>query len=263
MSTTIKPIYIALALCIFGCTIFDKAQAATLKSPGVWSDRSSINALSEQYEKRLTDSLRRITGLGNIGFTPDGSLSLGDTSAAKGGSATARELLSRVLLSGIMFIIEDHSDSDTINFGQLSKGEIYRDPGRSAALRVQRVRLDFADFSEMKASPDVRASFDEGFVLLHELLHGLGYTDPPDQKEVGQIEEIINRVRIEIGVMIRDRYYGEPIRISTSLIAVRLRFRSRATDADGSGRQRHYLIFLIRDKPTLASSGQKYNRSAE
>lgn len=258
MSIIIKPVHIIIAICILGFISGEaSSQAATLKSPGIWCDRSSINSVPEQHEKRLTESLRRITGLTDIGFSQDGSLSLGDTSMTDGGSAAARELLLRVLRSGIVFIIEDHSGSETVNFGQLDKGEIHTHASRPGRVVVQRARLDFADFCEMQASREVRATFDEGFTLLHELLHGLGYTDPPDRKDIGECEEIVNRARTELGLLIRDRYFGDPVRLTTGVTTVRLRFRSPATDTDEAGRERHYLFFLMRTKPVPASSGQR------
>jgi len=223
-------------------------SAATLedsaKTSGVWCERRSDYAITKEHERRLALSLRRITGYGALQFAPDGSLSLGDSSVVAGGSAEARGILMRAVCSGAIFVIEDYSRSGSVNFGQAAQEQVYevRD-GRSS--QIWRLRLDFDDFQQMDASSEVRAAFDEGFTLFHELLHGLGYMDASRARELGPCEEIVNRVRSELGLPLRDEYFGEAWRITEKLTSVRMRFRSQARNGNSARWESHYLFFLL------------------
>ncbi len=223
-------------------------SAATLedspKTSGVWCERRSEHAITKEHEWRLALSLRRITGYGALQFAPDGSLSLGDSSVVAGGSAEARRILMRAVCSRAIFVIEDYSGSGSVNFGQAAPEQVYevRD-GRSS--QIWRLRLDFDDFQQIDASSEVRAAFDEGFTLLHELLHGLGYLDASRARELGPCEEIVNRVRSELGLPLRDQYFGEAWRITERLTSVRLRFRSQARNGNPARMESHYLFFLL------------------
>ena len=249
----IRRIGIIAALgCVVGCFAHlgaaSPALAAVPRASGIWCNREPDWALSAEHERVLTQSLRRITGLCDLSFAADGSLSLGDVS--EGGAATARQILQQVLCSGMAFIIQDHSNSAAINFGQLDEGLIYEDETRRR-LMIWQVRLDFADFSEMQAPPEVRASFDEGFTLLHELLHGLGLKDTLRAEEVGECEQTLNRARAELGLPLRDQYFGEPTHLAPGITSVRLRFSSQRSPFKRPERRRHYLYFLLKDCPRL------------
>jgi hypothetical protein len=197
-------------------------------------------AIKREHERRLLDSLRRITGIESLEFASDGSLNLGVCSAARGGSAEARRILTRAVSSDTPFIIEDYSGSSSVNFGQAEREQIY-EPRSGKRSNVWRLRLDFDDFREMNAPSEVRAAFDEGLTLLHELLHGLGYEDAFRPWELGECEEMVNQVRGELGLPVRDQYYGERWRVTERLTSVRLRFRSpRENKAKWQ-----YLSFLV------------------
>lgn len=203
-------------------------------------ERRSEFAIKRKNEERLVSSLRRITGLGELQFESDGSLKLGDSSAEDGGSAEARRILMSAVSSETPFVVEDYSGSNSVNFGQAETEQIY-DPQSRKTSQLWRLRLDFEDFSEINASSEVRAAFDEGLTLLHEVLHGLGYEDASRAWELGACEEIVNRVRGELGLPLRDQYFGERWRVSDKLMSVRLRFRSPAKNKP----RWQYLSFLF------------------
>jgi hypothetical protein len=165
------------------------------------------------------------------------------------GSATARRILSCSLSSGFVFIIEDHSGSPSVNFGQLNEGLRYEDAITGLRLAVWRVRLDFDDFRQMQASREVRDSFDVGFTTLHELLHGLGCKDATSVDELGECEVTLNRARAELGLPLRDQYFGDELRMARQFVSVRLRFRSdKARTSDDSARTRtQYLFFMVQN----------------
>jgi hypothetical protein len=236
---------------VFGNSIRE-AQAETI-SPGVWCDRSARISVSHEHEERLVLSLRRITGFSDLTFETDGSLNVGDTSTVAGGAAGARQLLDRVLRSGLVFLIEECSGSDSVNFGQAVQDTVYVDrEGR--ILLIWRVRIDFEDFEQMQASPEVRSSFDEGFTLLHECLHGLGCRDAFRKEEIGECEAVLNESRAELGLPLRDRYFGVPWRMTDKITSVQLRFRSESRVANHIRRELHYLYFLL--KGTCGSSAK-------
>src|SRR5262245_39063660 len=110
------------------------AQSAFPKTPGVWLSGEAGRKLSGARVEELTRSLRRITGFGDLRFAKDGSLALG--AAQSGGAATARRILSCSLGSGSVFIIEDHSGSPSVNFGQLNEGMRYEDAMAGLCLEV-------------------------------------------------------------------------------------------------------------------------------
>lgn len=221
------------------------AQLAFPKIPGVWlSDETQYKPSGARAEE-LMRSLRRITGFGELHFAKDGSLATG--AAQSEGSATARWILSCARSSGSVFIIEDHSGSPSVNFGQLNEGLRYEDTITGLRLAVWRVRLDFNDFREMQASREVRDSFDIGFTALHELLHGLGYKDATSVDELGECEETLNRARAELELPLRDQYFGDALRMARHFISVRLRFRSNAprASANPTRARTQYLFFMV------------------
>lgn len=214
------------------------------RTSGLWCERRSQYAITKEHEQRLALSLHRITGYCDLQFGSNGSLTLGDSSMVSGGSAEARRILMRAICSGATFIIEDYSGSVSVNFGQAASEQVYEDrDGRGS--QVWRLRLDFDDFREMAAPPKVRAAFDEGFTFFHELLHGLGYKDASRTRELGECEEIVNRVRSELGLPSREQYFGDAWRITDRLTSVRLRFRSQVPGGDSARRESHYLFFIL------------------
>jgi hypothetical protein len=195
------------------------------------------------------EDLRRITGLPKLAFDQDGRLSLGDVSVAEGGAEVARQILLCVLGSGEVFIIEDHSGSSSVTFGQMDEGTHYEDLQVACQLLIWRVRLDFDDFREMAAPPEVREAFNAGFTLLHELSHGLGYRDAKHVEEIGDCEGLINQARAELGVPLRDQYFADTLQLKPNTVTVRLRFRGANTKKSllnkQTRRRSHYLFFLL------------------
>jgi len=232
-------------------------QSAFPKTPGVWLSGETKHRLTGARVEQLTQSLRRITGLNELHFAEGGSLVTGAAQAE--GSATARQILSCSLNSGFVFIIEDHSDSPSVNFGQLDEGLRYEDALTGLRLMVWRVRLDFDDFREMQASREVRASFDAGFTTLHELLHGLGYKDATTIDELGACEETLNRARAELNLPLRDQYFGDTLSLTRQFVSVRLRFRIAAprTSAGPTRKRTQYLFFMLQSgyEPQAAPAG--------
>ncbi len=236
--------------CVLGCLILliqtRSAAAATPVAAGIWCSDEDDHRLGDLNKKQLESSLRRITGFQGLRFGEDNSLSLGDLNSPSGGSSSARQILFCLLSSGKSFIIEDHSGSESINFGQMDEGTQYEDQSIQLKIEIWRVRLDFEDFREMAAGREVRKSFDAGFTMLHELLHGIGFKDAEHEDEIGECEELINRARVDLGLPVREQYFGDPVQLAPNAISVRLRFRaeSKASKANSDGRTQ-YLFFIL------------------
>jgi hypothetical protein len=220
------------------------AEAQTFpEQPGIWRGRFGRTALPREHAARLEQSLRRISGFEQLRFREDGALSLGDPSASGAGAPTARGILMAAADSGMAFVVEDHSGSSLVQFAQLDAGTNLEDdrcPERRLVL--WRVRIDFQDFRRFDAPAAVRDAFDPGFALLHELLHGLGYDDASQPNDVGAVERVLNRARVELGLPQRDSYFAEALPVANLLLSVRLRFRAAPLGAKGRAQ---YLVYLV------------------
>ncbi|MBP6820341.1 MAG: hypothetical protein KA368_02300 [Acidobacteria bacterium] len=205
---------------------------------GVWLSQEKNHLLSTAHEEELLQSLRKITGLCELRFTENGSLNLGDTSDQSDGSLIARSILRRALESGYVFVVEDHSDSTDVNFGQMDEGTNYEEATSQRRFLIWKIRLDFDDFRKMAASRGVRESFNIGFTFLHELLHGLGHKDAEQIQELGECEELINQARLELSLPTRDQYFGVQVKITERFFTVRLKFRDHARRRD------EYMFFM-------------------
>lgn len=238
---------LALVMILLPCAT---SAEAIPKSAGIWLSRHSEYTLHSRNEEQLIRNLQTITGLPELHFSEQGLLLLGDASAANGGSAVARQVLLCALGSGHVFLLEDHERSAAVNFGQMDEGTNYEDLMIGCHFLVWRVRLDFDDFRRMQASPEVRDTFNAGFTMLHELLHGLGYRDAKHPEEVGECEELINQARAELGLPLREQYFGDFLPVTRAFSTVRLRFSSKARPAAGVPNKKHkgrkqYLFFTV------------------
>ena len=256
--------FISIVL-ILGLNLETKSHSVlrAVPTPGIHLSADETRRLSPTQQQKLEASLRRTTGWSHLKADNQGRLTFNQTTEAKGGSAWARRILTAVVHSGRRFVVENHSGSPTVNFGQLDEGLKYADDDSGIKLDIYRVRLDFTDFEEMQAGREVRAAFDEGFTLLHELLHGLGFEDTSKPDEVGDCERLINQIRADLGVPLRDQYLGDLLRIAPQFLTLRLRFKSLA--AVGKTVKKHYLFFPLaalpepkpRLRPALPSSASK------
>ncbi len=256
-----KQLFTSLLVQGFLCALISiRALAAVSedcpKKPGIWLSRNATNACAGKCQQRLTESLRRITGLPQLRFDKNGALEVGERSNFTGGSATARTVLFRALDDGAVFVIEDHSGSFEVNFGQMDEGLLYEDCFSGQRLLIWRVRLDFDDFKRVDAPRQVQAAFDVGFTCLHELLHGLGYRDPTQSDEVGEVEELVNQARAELSLPLRAQYRGEVTQILQRVFSVRLYFKDAPSTTPAAGKAakpRLYRFFFL---PELGSDIQ-------
>lgn len=228
-----------LLCCSVAVSVAAESEIMSIKGAGIWRSNKARFRMSQANADLLIENLRQITGLCELHFKETGQLQLGTVSQTNSGSATARHILQRAVDSGFVFFVEDHSESASVQFGQMDEGTIYEDEMNNRRFLIWRIRLDFSDFRKVQAPREVRHSFNVGFTFLHELLHGLGHRDANHILEIGECEEIVNRARAELHLPTRDQYFAAQIKITGHHYTVRLRFR------DQTQQKNQYLFFLI------------------
>jgi hypothetical protein len=215
---------VAATLMFAACAEPARAQHTVPPASGIWQSGEPSHALSAAARHQLFASLSRITGIERFAFTADGRLEMGAFTPGHQGSALARRILLDALTSGSIFVLEDHSNSAQVNFGQI-EGMEYINDAKKRHDHVWWIRLDFADFQKLAAPRRLRATFDVGFTLLHEILHALGHHDAMNPGELGECETILNQAREEIGLPLRSEYFATLVRSPALGVAVvRLRF---------------------------------------
>jgi hypothetical protein len=156
----------------------------------------------------LLDELRGLTGFAEIQIKSNGDLSLGNRSLIEGGSEIARNLLADAIGSKDSFALEKCDHSATIAFAQIESTLVYRD-ATDPVRHDWSIRIDFADFKELRGNEAVIKSFGPGMSLMHELVHAiLDYPDPlTANDQLGQCERHLNLIRAELGLPLRQNYF--------------------------------------------------------
>ena len=135
--------------------LFWRAEPARAQHPvppasGVWESGSASYALGAPARRQLLASLKRITGIEQIAFTADGRLEIGDVTGSHKGSSTAAGILRAALASDDVFVLEDYSNSDAVNFGQVDGMDYFNDTTNRHA-RVWWIRMDREVFRRIDA----------------------------------------------------------------------------------------------------------------
>ena len=235
-----------------GKALAERNYAAVVR-PGIYFNQQTDCRFSAPEKERLLRSLRRITGWTQLHINENGHLTLAQADEFVAGSAWARQVLIGALRSGHRFLVENHAHSLAVNFGQLDEGTTYEDVQAGIKLTIYRLRLDGVDFQQMEAPAELRATFDEGFTFFHELLHGLGFHDTNIPNEIGACEKIVNQIRAELGLPLRDHYLGETVIATVQFKVIRLRFQRAGATTVSSRRKKQYLFFLLQTAPSAAS----------
>lgn len=161
--------------------------------------------VSRSHREELIKRLRVITGWNNLNFDDNGSLRLGDTQTS-GGSESARLLLKEAVAGPNVIVLEDASSRTDVAFCRVVRGRWVRDESNKPPAFV--VLIDFTDFQQLSGDAEARAAFDAGWGLLHEIDHVVKDSeDARDAKAVGECEDHINRMRLEIGLPVRVDYF--------------------------------------------------------
>ena len=160
--------------------------------------------VSRQHREELIKRLRIITGLSTLNFDNNGSLRLGEQ--MNGGSESARKLLAEAVAGPNVVILEDASSRADVAFCRVVRGRWVRSESNKPPAFV--VLIDFTDFHQLSGDAEARAAFDVGWGLLHEIDHVVRDSeDARDAKVVGDCEDHINRMRLEVGLPVRVDYF--------------------------------------------------------
>jgi len=213
--------------------------------------------VSRSHRDELVASLRAITGLNSLKFDATGVLRLeGDVGTR--GSKSARLLLSQALKGSNVIIIEDASSRSDVGFARVVRGRWLRGDSTNPPAFV--VLVDFTDFRRLSGDAEARAAFDVGWGLLHEIDHVVRDSeDAQDQTAIGECEDHINRMRLELGLPVRVDYFFSRAYLKAdanfSARYVRLSFERR--DELSLQTKRYWLVWDAMTVGGLLGDGQR------
>jgi hypothetical protein len=244
LKRTISHAFIVIAcFCLSALSAF--ATSHVLNKPDV----------SRTHREELVARLRVITGLDDLSFETDGALHF-DTDQASGGSASARELLSQAVKGANVIVLEDVSSRSDVAFCRVVRGRWTSDERNKPPAYV--VLIDFTDFQQLSGDAEARAAFDVGWGLLHEIDHVVsGSEDSKDDKAIGECEDHINEMRLEVGLPVRAEYFFSRayLKADANFNAryVRLSFERH----DDSQTKRYWLVWDAVSVGGLIGDGQR------
>jgi hypothetical protein len=193
---------LALVICAAACVCV--SALSTLASPGA-SNVMIRSSVPRSHRDQLEARLRDITGLTDLKFDTAGALRLGNKQSERG-SETARALLAQAVAGANVIILEDASSRSDVAFCRVVRGRWLRDEANRPPAYV--VLIDFKDFQQLSGDAEARAAFDAGWGLLHEIDHVVtGSEDAKDPETIGECEDHINTMRLELGLPIRADYF--------------------------------------------------------
>ena len=243
-----KVLFAVAFLCLSALSTFASSDAShVILKPEV----------SRSHRDELSTRLQVITGLTNLKCDSTGSLRFDGESATRG-SASARTLLFQALKGPNFIIIEDASSRSDVAFARVVRGRWLRGDSTNPPAYV--VLIDFTDFHRVSGDAEARAAFDVGWGLLHEVDHVVRDSeDAQDQEAIGECEDHINRMRLEVGLPIRVDYFFSRAYLKAdanfSARYVRLSFERR--DESSSQTKRYWLVWDATTVGGLLNDGQR------
>lgn len=209
--------------------------------------------VSRAHREELIKRLRVITGWTKLTFDASGSLRLGDIPTI-GGSESARLLLADAVAGPNVIVLEDASSRADVAFCRVVRGRWLRDQLNKPPAFV--VLIDFKDFQQLSGDAEARAAFDVGWGLLHELDHVVKDSDDArDATAVGECEEHINRMRLEVGLPVRVDYF-----FSRAYLKADANFNARYVRLSFERQTKRY--WLVWDATTVGGLSALLSRSA-
>ena len=163
----------------------------------------------------LLSELAFLSGL-NLKVNLNGSIHYDDKLPALDGSAIARELLTTAIDGPDSFSVEITNNSPQVAFAQIESILDYKD-GTNQRAHEWVIRIDFADFAQLRGDTDLLQAFSPGTNLLHELIHAiLKLPDPRGANDrLGPCERHLNLIRADLGLPVRQNYFPKN-RVATS-----------------------------------------------
>jgi len=168
---------------------------------------SQTKPLTNRELKGLIQELSWLSGL-PLKVNVDGTIHYHPELAAVGGSAIARELLVKAIDNSDSFAVESANHSEQVAFAEIESTLTYSD-GINPRHNEWVIRIDFADFAQLRGDANAIKAFNPGMNMMHELTHAiLKLPDPegPDDP-LGQCERFLNLMRAELGLPLRQYYF--------------------------------------------------------
>lgn len=160
--------------------------------------------------RELTGLIRELSSLSGLHLTvdKDGAIHYDTQLPSVGGSAIARELLVKAIDNSDSFSVESANHSAEVAFGQIESTMTYSD-GINPRHNVWVIRIDFADFAQLRGDAIAIKAFTPGMNMMHELTHAiLSLPDPEEPNDpLGQCERHLNLMRAELGLPLRQYYF--------------------------------------------------------
>ena len=185
-----------------------KSTAETIEFRGGLRNSNGAYRLEPKHLATLLASLRAKTGFTGLHFDDADYLVIGHQGNFVNGSGTARKLLSEAVEGKVLFRLESHNHSPQIKFAQLKTGAINQNMATKAIVDVSAIIIDFPDFDYLTGDREALRAFDLGFIVLHELVHGVYHlpdaTENP--RELGKCDEVVNKIRRDLGLPERQYY---------------------------------------------------------
>ena len=161
--------------------------------------------IARAHREELVARLRAITGLSDLKFDAEGALRF-DSNHSNHGSKSARDLLLQAITGANVIVLEDASSRADVAFCRVVRGRWVRSESTKPPAYV--VLIDFTDFHQVSGDAEARAAFDVGWGLLHEIDHVVNDSeDTNDEKAIGECEDHINQMRLEVGLPVRAGYF--------------------------------------------------------
>ena len=165
---------------------------------------------------------------------------------------------SQALKGANVIILEDASSRSDVAFCRVVRGRWLRNESTQPPAFV--VLIDFTDFRQLTGDVEARAAFDVGWGLLHEIDHVVNDSeDAQNAKAIGECEDHINQMRLEVGLPIRADYFFSRayLKADANFNAryVRLSFERR--DETSQQTKRYWLVWDAATVGGVIGDGQR------
>lgn len=213
--------------------------------------------VSQTHREELVARLRTITGLSELAFDNSGSLRFNQGQAVSGSEA-ARRLLAEAVAGPNFIVLADASSRSDVAFCRVVRGRWLKNEASRPPAYV--VLIDFTDFHQLTGDAEARAAFDVGWGLLHEIHHVVHDSeDSKDKAAVGECEEHINQMRLELGLPTRADYFftSAYARADANFSARYVRLPFVKKDEFSQQTKRFWLVWDAKTVGGLVGDGQR------
>ena len=207
-------LYLVAGLCcLCPFTRVDARELPYQFRPGI-----RISQTKPPTTRELSGLMRELSWLSGLDLkvAVDGTIYYERKALSEGDSAIARKLLVTAIDGSDSFSVESADHSTQVAFAQIEKMLVYTD-GADRRHNDWVIRIDFADFAQLRGDAAALKAFNPGINMLHELTHAILKLPDPEGPgdQLGQCERYLNLMRAELGLPLRQHYLPKS-RLATS-----------------------------------------------